>query len=115
MSLKKKKKYNRSKSEILRLLWDIVIFRLVSYLLNMICLMLQLLYQIYIYEFSYIFDTVLYQFLETGISDRCLIGIVQLLRFSCFSLYPLLFFLNSPFKIELNGPFNKKKMWKETK
>ena len=29
--------YNRSKPEILRLLWDIVIFRLVAYLLNIIC------------------------------------------------------------------------------
>ena len=29
--------YDRSKSEILRLLWDIVFFRLVAYLLNMIC------------------------------------------------------------------------------
>ena len=39
------------------------------------------------------------QFLETGTSDRCIIGIVQLLRFLGFSLYPFLFFLNSPFKI----------------
>ena len=37
----------------------------------------------------YNFDTVLYQFLETGTSDRCLICIVQNLRFSGFSLYPL--------------------------
>ena len=29
---------NRSKSKLLRLLWDIVVFRLVAYLLNMICL-----------------------------------------------------------------------------
>ena len=43
-------------------------------------------------EFLYKFDTVLHQFLETGTSDRCLIGIVQLLRFSGFSLYPLLIF-----------------------
>ena len=51
-----------------------------------------------IYEFSYNFDTVLYQFLETGTSDRCLICIVQLLRFPCFILYPLSFFLYSPFQ-----------------
>ena len=38
------KKCNRSKPQILSLLWDIVVFRLVAYLLNMICLMLQLLY-----------------------------------------------------------------------
>ena len=37
----------------------------------------QLFYKIvYIYEFSYKFDTVLYQFLETETSDRCFIGIV---------------------------------------
>ena len=41
---------------------------------------------------------VLYQFLETGTSDRCLICIVQNLRFSGFSLYPLSLFLYSPFK-----------------
>ena len=32
------KNYNRGKPKILRLLWDIVVFRLVVYLLNMICL-----------------------------------------------------------------------------
>ena len=46
-----------------------------------------------IFTFWYNFDTVLCQFLETRTSDRCLIGIVQLLRFSGFSLYPLSFFL----------------------
>ena len=35
-----------SKPEILRLLWDIVVLRLVAYLLNMICLILQLSYKI---------------------------------------------------------------------
>ena len=59
-----------------------------------------LLYKIsYINRFSYNFDTVLYQFLETGISDMC---IVQRLRFSGFILYPLSFFLYSPFKNELS-------------
>ena len=48
--------------------------------------------------FPYNVDTVLCQFLETGTSDRCLICIVQLLRFSGFSLYSLSFFLYSPFK-----------------
>ena len=33
-------------------------------------------------------DTVLCQFLETGTSDRTLIGLHQLLRFSGFSLFP---------------------------
>ena len=42
-----------------------------------------------IYTFWNNFYTVLCQFLETGTSDRCLIGRVQLLRFSGFSLYPL--------------------------
>ena len=42
----KRENYIRSKPEILRLLWDIVVFRLVAYLLNMICLILQLLYKI---------------------------------------------------------------------
>ena len=42
--------------------------------------------------------TVLYPFPETGTSDRCLICIVQQLRFSVFSLYPLLVFLYSKFK-----------------
>ena len=44
-------------------------------------------------------DTVLCQFLETGTSDRCLIGLNQLLKFQSFSLCPLSFFLYSPFKI----------------
>ena len=35
-----------SKPEILRLMWDIVVFRLVAYLLNMIYLILQLSYKI---------------------------------------------------------------------
>ena len=42
----KLKNYIRSKPEILRLLWDIVVIRLVEYLLNMICLILQLSYKI---------------------------------------------------------------------
>jgi len=40
---------NRSKSEFFRLLWDIVVFRLVVHLLNMICFKLRILYQI-LYE-----------------------------------------------------------------
>ena len=84
--------------EFFRLLWDIVVFRLVTYLLNMVCLILRILYKIWYIYVLYNFDTVLYQFLETGTSDRCLICIVQNLRFSGFSLYPLAFFLYSPFK-----------------
>ena len=71
-----------AKPEILSLVWDIVVFRLVAYLLNMICFISQILYKIaYIYEFLYRFDTVSYQFLETGKSDRCLICTVKRLRF----------------------------------
>ena len=51
-----------------------------------------------IYAFWYNFDTVLCQYLETGTSDRCFIGLDQLLRFSGFSLFPLLFFLYSLFQ-----------------
>ena len=50
-----------------------------------------------IHTFLYSFDTVLYQLLKTGTSDRTLIC----LRFSGFSLYPLSYFLYSPFKFSL--------------
>jgi len=52
----------------------------------------------YIYTFWYNFDTVLCQFLKTGTSDRCLnlLGIVQLLKFSGFSLYPFHFSFTVP-------------------
>ena len=56
----------------------------------------------YIYTFWYNFDTVLHQFLESGTSDRCPIGLNQLLRFSGFSLYPLSFFLYSTFNVFKN-------------
>ena len=45
-----------------------------------------------IYEFSDNFDTVFHQFLETGTSDRTLMGLDQLLKCLGFSLYPLLIF-----------------------
>ena len=46
------KKYKRNKPDILRLLWNIDVFRLVAYLLNKICLILQILYKIaYIWIF----------------------------------------------------------------
>jgi len=60
MQNKKLKNYNRSKTEILRLLWDIIIFRLVAYLLNMNLL--------HFYKIVYTMNF-LYQFLETGTSD----------------------------------------------
>ena len=44
----------------------------------------------YIFRLSYKFHTVLYQFLETGTSDRTLMGLDQLLK--CLG------FLYSPFK-----------------
>ena len=49
----------------------------------------------------YNFDTVLYQLLGTGTSDRCLICIIQNLRFSGFRRYPLSVFLYSPFNYQL--------------
>ena len=93
--------YDRSKPEFLRFLWDIVVFRLVAYLMNMICLNLIFYTKFYIYRFSYKFDTVLYQFLETGTWDRTLMGLHQLLKCLGFSLYPFSFFLYSPFKISI--------------
>ena len=53
-------------------------------------------------EFWYNFDTVLCQFLKTGKPVRCLMDIVQLLKFSGICPYPLSFFLSSPFTI--NNP-----------
>ena len=44
--------------------------------------------KLYIYKFSYKFDTVLYQFLETGTSDETLMGLNQLLKYIGFSLIP---------------------------
>ena len=92
--MQNKKNYNRSKLEILRLLWNIIVFRLVGYLLNMICLNLHLC--IYM-NIRIILTQFFYQFIEIETSDRCLICIVQNLRFSGFILYPLSFFLYSPF------------------
>ena len=46
--------------------------------------------------------TLLCQFLETGTSDKCPICIVQLLRFSGFILYPISFFIYSPFNETVN-------------
>ena len=49
-------------------------------------------------EFLYNFETVVYQFLETGTSDRTNIGRDQLLKFLGLSPYPLSVYFNSPFK-----------------
>ena len=81
---------NRSKSEVFSLLWDVSVS---DWLLNIFCLKL-----ILNLKFLNNFDTVLYQFLKTGTSDRTLIGFDQLLKFLGFSLYPFSFFLYSPFK-----------------
>ena len=55
--------------------------------------------KLHIYEFLYKFDTVLYQFLETGTSDRSLICIVQRLRFHEVSFYnPFNFYFTVPLK-----------------
>jgi len=68
-------------------------FQTFAYLLNMICLNLRVLYKnFYICIIFFKFDTVLHQFLETGTSDRTLMGLDQLLKCLGFSLYPLLIF-----------------------
>ena len=65
----------------IRFLWDNLVFRLVAYWLIMICLNLLLQYKVvYINEFSYILDTVLYQFHETGTSDLTFMGRDQQLK-----------------------------------
>jgi len=60
ISIKKEKSLNsnniRSKLQFLRLLWDIVVLRLVAHLLNMMCLILPILYKIlHIYVLEIIF------------------------------------------------------------
>ena len=47
----------------------------------------------------YNFSTVLYQFLETGTSDKTFMGRDQELKWLAFGLYPLSFFLYSPFNL----------------
>jgi len=80
---------NKSKPKFLRLLWDIVVLRLFSHLLNMIRLNLPFLYKVYLYKFSSKFDTVFfYQFLETGTSEKTLMVSIKLLKCLDFSLYP---------------------------
>ena len=68
ISIKNEKLLNsnnhRSKPKLLRLLWDIVVLRLVAYLLNMICLNLLFYTKFNKYKFSYKFDTILYQFIR---------------------------------------------------
>ena len=54
---------NRSKPKLLRLLWDIIVFKLVAYLLNMTCLNLLLLCKILYVPIFYELDTVDYPFL----------------------------------------------------
>ena len=72
---------NRSNPKFLRLLWDIVVFRLVVYLLNMIRLNLLFCIQNFIYtDFFYKFGTFLYQFFETGTAERTLMGLDKLLK-----------------------------------
>ena len=52
---------NRSKLKFLRLFWDIVVFRLVAYLLNMISLILRILYKI-LHMYDVRFGIILTQF-----------------------------------------------------
>ena len=79
---------NRSKPKLLRLLWDIVavdLFKPTIFIQNFIFI-----------DFR---KTVLCPFLETGTSVKALMGLDQLLKCSGFSIYPLSFFLYSPFQI----------------
>ena len=88
-------------TKIHRFLWDIFVFRVKAYFLNMICSNLPFQYKIvymYIYEFSKIFVTILYQFLKTGTSDITIMGRDQEVKRLAFSLYPLHF----PFIVPLN-------------
>ena len=63
------------------------------------CIIIEFFYPSNEHEFSYNFDAVLYQFLETGTSDRCFICIVQRLRFLMFHLIPpFIFSLQSLYK-----------------
>ena len=84
----------RNKIESLRLLWDIVVYRLLR-----ICKIRSVEYcESYIYTFWYNFNTVLYQFLETGTSDRTLICLNQLLEIFRFQPIPLFIFPLQSFK-----------------
>ena len=53
-------------------------------------------FRVKIPRFSYKFDTAFYQFLETGTSDRTLMGLYQLLKCLGFSLHPFHFSLTVP-------------------
>ena len=73
-------------SDLLRIYWN----------LNMICLILRILYESYIYVL-YNFDTVLYQFLETGTSERTLICLNPILNPESLRFQPIPPFI--PFKV----------------
>ena len=77
---------NRSKSEFYMFLWDILVFRLVAYLLNMICFKLRLLYQIWN---RYIVSGIILTQFHINFSRQ---------EHLCDNLYPLSFFLYSPFE-----------------
>ena len=66
----------------------------------------------YIYEFSYNFNTVLYQFLKIGTSDITFMGHDRELKWLAFSLYRLSFFLYSPFNSFATIMFSVSRLWK---
>ena len=82
-----------------RLLWDIVVFRLVAYLLNMICLNLLLLYKI-VYIWIFVYTQFYIKFSRQEHQIELFMGRDQLLKCLGFSLYPLSFFLYSLFKLQ---------------
>ena len=83
---------NRSTPEFLRLLWNIVFFRLVAYLLNMIFLILRILYKILTYIRFGIFFISISRDKNIYRTLKCL---NQLLRFSGISLPPFIIPLQS--------------------
>ena len=100
--MQNKKNYNMSKLVVLGLLWNIVVFRLVVYLLNMIFLNLLLLYKIDIYNN---FCIILTQFHINFWRQEHQIDVLYMyrstLRFSGFIISPFSCFLYSPFNHHL--------------
>ena len=91
----------RSKPKFIRLLWDIVVFGMVVYLLNMIRLNQLFLYKIsymyYVYRFSYKFDKVEYQFCR----DRNIREFISWVSISFWNVQVSAF---TPFHFPLQSP-----------
>ena len=94
---------NWGKPKFLRLLWDIVVSRLVVHLLNMIRLNQLFLYKIsymyYVYRFSYKFDKVEYQFCR----DRNIREFISWVSISFWNVQVSAF---TPFHFSFTVPYN---------